>query len=91
MGKHMTQDDVSSVEALARKPGATPTSVIEELADCRKKKRLDPLSESAIRRVLRGEAYQRGKLETRGRKKKLTKKVIKTFETSRLQCQIATC
>ena len=49
----------------------------------RAKKRLPPLSESAVRRVLRGEAYQRGKLERRGRPKKATASVIKKFEKSR--------
>ena len=44
---------------------------------------ITPLSESAIRRVLRGQAYHRGKVERRGRPKRATPKVIKTFEKTR--------
>ena len=46
-------------------------------------KRQAPLSESAIRRVLRGQAYHRGKVERRGRPKRATPKAIKTFEKTR--------
>ena len=83
MGKHLTAADVTAIEALARKKGATPNSVMEELEKARRKKRLPAFSESAVRRVLRGEAYQRAKVERRGRPRKATKRVIKAFEKSR--------
>ena len=75
----MSQADVASVEALARKKGATPLGILKDIAAARVKQRLRPLSESAVRRVLRGEAYQRGKVERRGRPKKATPKVVAKF------------
>ena len=83
MGKHLTAADVTAIEALARKKGATPNSVMEEVEKAQRKKRLPAFSESAVRRVLRGEAYQRAKVERRGRPRKATKRVIKAFEKSR--------
>jgi hypothetical protein len=83
MGKHMAETDVALIESFARKKGATPTDIIEQVQKVRAKKKHKPLSETAIRRVLRGEAYHRGKVERRGRPKKATTAVIKTFEKSR--------
>ena len=79
----MTAAEVTAIETAARKKGATPNSIMAELEKGREKKGLPPLSESAVRRVLRGEAYQRAMLERRGRPRKATKRVIKAFEKSR--------
>jgi len=79
----MSPTDVATLEGLARKQGATPQTVLAEAGKMRRKKKLPPLSESAIRRVLRGEAYHRAKVERRGRPKKTTPKVIKAFEKTR--------
>ena len=79
----MAQEDVTAIEAAARKKGATANTVIEEMEKSREKKGLPPFSESAVRRVLRGEAYQRAKVERRGRPRKVTKKVVQAFENTR--------
>ena len=79
----MTAAEVTAIETAARKKGATPNSIMADLEKGREKKGLPPLSESAVRRVLRGEAYQRAMLERRGRPRKATKRVIKAFEKSR--------
>ena len=79
----MTAAEVTAIETAARKKGATPNSIMAELEKGREKKGLPPLSESAVRRVPRGEAYQRTMLERRGRPRKATKRVIKALEKSR--------
>ena len=83
MGKHLSESDIAIVEGLAKKKGAVPLGIMKEVAKIRKKKKQAPMSESCIRRILRGEAYQRGKVEKRGRKKKATKTLVKKFEKSR--------
>ena len=79
----MTAADVTTIEASSRQKGAKPITVIDAVQKARAKKGQPALSESAIRRVLRGEAYQRAKAERRGRPRKSTRFVIKAFEKSR--------
>ncbi len=78
MPAHMTSSVVAKVEMLGRKKGATPAQVFKELAQ----KIANPPSESAVRRVLAGRAYQRGKMERRGRPRKATKQVVRKYETA---------
>ena len=79
----MAQEDVTAIEAAARKKGATANTVIEEMEKSRRKKGLAPFSESAVRRALRGEAYQPAKVERRGRPRGATKKAAQVFEKTR--------
>jgi len=84
MGKHLSESDSAIVEGLAKKEGAVPLGIMKEVAKIRKKKKQAPMSESCIRRILWGEAYQRGKVEKRRRKKKkATKTLVNKFEKSR--------
>ena len=85
MGKHLTDVLVRRIEKWAKEKGATPMGVMSKVSAEQKRKGAPPISESAIRRVLRGESFQRGRVERRGAPKKLTKKVIKACEKSRVK------
>lgn len=82
MGNHLPEDEVAKIEDLAKKR-CKPLEILNTINKMRERKHMTPISESTLRRILRGEAYQRGKLERRGRKKKATNALVKKFEKSR--------
>ena len=76
---------VGRIENWAKEKGATPMGVMSKVSRMQERKKAPAISESAIRRVLRGESFQRGRVERRGAPKKVTKKVIKACEKSRVK------
>ena len=85
MGKHLTEEEVASLENMARRKGAKPPDIIKAFNQARRRKKRPSASESAVRRVLAGEAYQRGKVERRGRPTKATTAVVHRYEKSRVK------
>ena len=85
MGKHFTPEEVASLEGMARRKGARPAGIIKAFNRDRRLKKRPAASETAVRRVLSGAAYQRGKVERRGRPKKATTSLVKRYEKSRVK------
>jgi hypothetical protein len=79
---HLTQAEIGIVETMAMaKTKAIP--ILAKVNEDRKKRRLPHATIKSIYRVLRGEAYQRGRAEKRGRPKALNTKKKEKLEKSR--------
>ena len=67
MGKHLNPKEIQLIETKAKTKGVKAKDVIKLITKLRQKKNLPPPSETAVRRILRGETYQRGRVDRRGR------------------------
>ena len=82
MAPHLTLKDLDFVRKLQGK-GLAPTEMYDKFKVYRAKKSLGAPTLANFRRVLKGKTYNRGPKETRGRRKKLSKAVIKKIFNKR--------
>ena len=84
MAPHLTlaEQDVA-LSALAG--GKTPIEIHSILAKRRAAKKIEMMNLTAVRRFLRGKTHKRGKVETRGRKRALTRRNVLAMDKARLK------
>ena len=84
MAPHLKNDELDFItkQVAWRK---TATDIHAELARRRLKDKLDPPKIWAVRRAMRGSTHKRGRVETRGRSKKVTPSQAKRLEKCRVK------
>ena len=82
MAPHLADSELNYVFALKEK-GLAPTAIHKKLVARRAKKGVPTPSLPNLRRTLKGKSYKRGKVETRGRPKKLTVKKLRFINAKR--------
>ena len=70
---------------LAFASGKSACQIYDVLAKRRGAKGVDMLNSTAVRRFLRGHSHKRGKVETRGRKRSLSRRNVLAMDKSRLK------
>lgn len=83
MGKHLNPKEIQLIETKAKTKGVKAKDVIKLITKLRQKKNLPPPSETAVRRILRGETYQRGRVDRRGRQTVFGTQLKKTVDKVR--------
>ena len=82
MAPHLTEDELDFAQAKAS-AGKTPVEVHALLAKKRARKGVDAPNLTNVRKALKGKTYKRGRQERRGRKLKLSPKVVKSMNKIR--------
>ena len=78
----MTEKELDYIRDRANK-GDTPVQIHEKLSKCRARKNIVCPDLTNIRKSLKGQTHRRGKVETRGRKRVLTKKQVLKVNSTR--------
>ena len=82
MAPHLTLSELNSMQSKAA-AGKTPSEVHAWLESARAKKKIEAPNLTNVRKALKGKTYRRAAVETRGRKPKLSMKVVKAINASR--------
>lgn len=86
MAPQLTVMELDRVAKLQNK-GKTPGEISNLLATTRTRQGLAGPNVSTVRRALKGSTHKRGRVETRGRKKKLTRLNVRTLNAKRKDLQ----
>ena len=82
MAPHLTAAELDYMQDLHEK-GRTPVEVHALLAACREKKKQKAPHLTKVRKALKGQTYRRAAVETRGRKKSLSRHMVLKMDATR--------
>ena len=82
MGKHLTPQELDLMHAWQSKGLAVP-EIQKKIASMRSRRNLPEPGATTVRRALKGTSHKRGRVETRGRKKKLSARNLKAMDSAR--------
>ena len=82
MAPHLTADELDYIQKL-HEQGKAPIEVHAALAACRKKKKQQAPHVTKVRKALKGQTYRRAAVETRGRKKALSRHMVLKMDAAR--------
>ena len=80
MAPHLTGKEIDFINSNRK---LEPKVVHEKLVKQRTKKRMEAPTLRNLRKILKGETYRRGVVETRGRKEKLTRRNVQALDKAR--------
>ena len=81
--QHLQPKEIDCITVLVHQKGYTPEEACDKINKTRCKNRIGNISLSAVWRCLAGTTHKRGRTETRGRKKELTKRDLKILDQTR--------
>ena len=79
----LSPEEQNLVDKIVRKDKGTPMEAWREINKARQKAKQKPLEHSAVYRYVRGETHERGAVETRGRKRALSKSDVRSLQATR--------
>ena len=84
MAPHLSSEELDDIFRL-RHEGKTPSEIHSWLASKREGDGIAAPNLTNVRKALKGQSYRRGQVETRGRKRKLSRRVVLKLDTTRKQ------